>query len=116
MIKTIIFEPNQKPYIAEIEANLAALKNTISNDMSVKIGFKETKLPGIVIIYATNGLELRLKQNSWADNIVGTFAICKYIDNELVNFDKNEITIPATIVPAFKPGKLFKDIVNEVKA
>lgn len=91
MIKTIIFEPNQKPYILEIEASLSALKNAISNKMPVKIGFKETQLLGIVIVYLENGLELRLKQNSWADNIVGTFAVCKYVDNELLEFDRDEI-------------------------
>jgi hypothetical protein len=91
MIKTIIFKSNQKPYIVEIEATLSALKNAISNDMPIKIDFKETQLPGIVIVYAINGLELRLKQNSWADNIVGTFAVCKYVDNELVDFDRGEI-------------------------
>ncbi len=46
----IIFELNQKPYIAEIEANLTALKNIIFKDIPVKIGFKETKLPGILIV------------------------------------------------------------------
>lgn len=91
MIKTIIFEPNQKPYIVEIEATLSALKNAISNDIPVRIGFKITQIPGIVIVYPENGLELRLKQNSHADNIVGTFAVCKYVDNELLDFDRGDI-------------------------
>jgi hypothetical protein len=93
MIKIVIFETNRKPYIAEIDGSPESLRNSISDGSLVKLGFKETKFPGNVIVYAANGIELRLKQNSWIDNIVGTFAVCKYIDNEPVNFDRKEIDI-----------------------
>lgn len=91
MIRIVIFEPNQNPYISEISGTSESLRNAIYEGSSIRLAYKQTNASGIVIVHAENGLSLRLKQNNHADNIVGTFAICKYIDNELVDFDRGEI-------------------------
>jgi hypothetical protein len=91
MIRIVIFEPNQNPYISEISGTSESLRNAISEGASIRLAYKQTNTSGIVIVHAENGLSLRLKQNSHAEDIVGTFAVCKYVDNELVDFDRGEI-------------------------
>jgi hypothetical protein len=87
----MIFEPNKNPYVHEVDGTIESLRKAIGDGLSIKISIKETKIPGLVIIQAENGIALRLKQNPHSENIVGTFVVAKYVDNELVSLNREEI-------------------------
>jgi hypothetical protein len=95
--KVLVFEPGHKPYIEEINGTLQSMRNLITgeiltaNSPVVKLAFKPFKIDTFTVVYCENGIELRLKQNTHADNMVGTFFIMKQVDNETVSLSPDEI-------------------------
>jgi hypothetical protein len=95
--KVLVFEPGHKPYIEEINGSLQSMRNLITgesltaNSPVVKLAFKPFKIDTFTVVYCENGIELRLKQNTHADNMVGTFFIMKQVANEIVSLTPAEV-------------------------
>lgn len=95
--KVLVFEPGHKPYIQEINGSFESMRKVIigesltENSLTIKLAFKPFKTDTFTVVFCENGIELRLKQNPHADNMVGTFFIMKHVDNEIVSLSVDEI-------------------------